>query len=285
MRFSYPFPELAKEVEKRKGKQAQEGEEVQGKGGVEGEQGASSVALQARRIFDGLSFEVEPGSTVALVGPSGCGKSTITRLLLRFYDVDGGSVRINGQDVRDVERKSVAGHVGVVPQDTVLFNDTVRNNIAYGRLGCSEEQIDTAAQDARLELALSRMPAGLDTVVGERGLKLSGGEKQRVSVARAMLADKPILICDEATSSMDAETERYVMSALRELSRGRTSILIAHRLHTVQFADKIVVIDGGRVAEEGTHAELMRREGGLYRGLWRQQQQRGREENGALTSD
>ena len=156
----------------------------------------------------------------------------------------------------------------------MLFNDTVASNIAYGRIGCSEEEVKAAARDARLQVALERMPAGMNTVVGERGLKLSGGEKQRVSVARAMLADKPILICDEATSSMDAETERYVMGALRELSRGRTSILIAHRLHTVQFADKIVVINEGCVAEEGTHDELMKMEGGVYRGLWRQQQQR-----------
>ncbi|KAA0163285.1 hypothetical protein FNF28_04343 [Cafeteria roenbergensis] len=224
-----------------------------------------------RRILDSLDLHVPAGSTVGVVGPSGCGKSTLVRLLFRFYDPQAGSVRIDGQDLREVALPSVRRAIGVVPQDTVLFNDTLRHNVRYGDPGASIEDVDRAVELAELTPFVSGLPQGLDTMVGERGLKLSGGEKQRVSLARAMLKNAPILLCDEATSALDTRTEASVMGALRRLAEDRTTLLIAHRLSTVQAADNIVVLNHGRVAESGSHGALLSR-GGLYASMWQQQQ-------------
>ncbi|WP_284266059.1 ABCB family ABC transporter ATP-binding protein/permease [Roseicyclus amphidinii] len=224
----------------------------------------------ARPILKGLSFRVAPGETVALVGPSGSGKSTIGRLLFRFYDVTGGGIRIDGQDLREITQDSLHGAIGVVPQDTVLFNDTIRYNIAYGRAEATEEEIVAAAKAARIHEFILSLPEGYDTAVGERGLKLSGGEKQRVGIARTLLKDPPILLLDEATSALDTETERDIQSELKMMGQGRSVITIAHRLSTVVEADQILVLAAGEIVEQGTHDALLAK-GGRYAAMWARQ--------------
>jgi ATP-binding cassette subfamily B protein len=224
-----------------------------------------------RPILKGVSFVVPAGHTLAIVGATGSGKSTIARLLYRFYDVDGGRIAIDGQDIRDVTQESLRAAIGIVPQDTVLFNDTIRYNIGYGRVGASEAEIEAAAQQAAIADFIRRLPDGWLTVVGERGLKLSGGEKQRVAIARAVLKQPAIMIFDEATSALDSGTERQVQAALTEVSRRRTTLVIAHRLSTIVDADEIIVLDQGEVAERGRHAELLAK-AGRYAELWNRQQ-------------
>ena len=226
----------------------------------------------ARPILKGVSLNVRSGENVALVGPSGSGKSTIGRLLFRFYDVTDGAVRIDGQDVRDVTQDSLHDAIGVVPQDTVLFNDTIRYNIAYGRANATEDDITAAARAAQIHDFILSLPEGYDTMVGERGLKLSGGEKQRVGIARTLLKNPPILILDEATSALDSETEASIQGALKLAGEGRTVITIAHRLSTIADADRIVVLENGQVVEEGTHDSLLASHG-RYATLWNRQMQ------------
>ena len=224
-----------------------------------------------RQILKGVSITAEPGKTVAIVGSTGSGKSTIGRLLFRFYDVQGGALRIDGQDVRSVTQDSLHAAIGVVPQDTVLFNDTIRYNIAYGRDNASQEEIEAAARAAQIHEFIESLPEGYETAVGERGLKLSGGEKQRVGIARTLLKNPPILLLDEATSALDTETEQDIKDALRAAGEGRTVLTIAHRLSTVAEADQIVVLEQGEVIERGTHEDLLAR-GGRYAMLWNRQQ-------------
>ncbi|SFM11723.1 ABCB family ABC transporter ATP-binding protein/permease [Shimia aestuarii] len=223
-----------------------------------------------RPILHGVSLEVPGGQTVAIVGASGSGKSTIGRLLFRFYDVNGGALRIDGQDVRDVTQESLHDAIGVVPQDTVLFNDTIRYNIAYGRDGASHSEIVEAARAAQIHDFIESLPEGYDTMVGERGLKLSGGEKQRVGIARTLLKNPPLLLLDEATSALDTETEQEIKGALARAGQGRTVITIAHRLSTIAEADQIIVLEQGVIKERGTHTELLDR-GGRYAQLWQRQ--------------
>lgn len=223
-----------------------------------------------REILKGLSFRAAPGETVALVGPSGAGKSTVGRLLFRFYDVTSGAIRIDGQDIRAVTQASLHAAIGVVPQDTVLFNDTIGYNIGYGAGDASFEEVERAARAARIADFIRALPEGYDTQVGERGLKLSGGEKQRVGIARTLLKNPPVLILDEATSALDTQTEEAIRASLAELGRGRTVLTIAHRLSTVVDADRILVIDAGRVVEQGRHGELLA-QGGLYAAMWARQ--------------
>ena len=223
-----------------------------------------------RPILRDVAFTIQPGQTVAVVGPSGAGKSTIARLLFRFYDVTGGAVRIDGQDLRDVTQASVRRAIGVVPQDTVLFNDTIGYNIAYGRDDATRAEVEAAARAARIHDFISTLPEGYDTVVGERGLKLSGGEKQRVAIARTILKNPPILILDEATSALDTATEREIQAELASLSKGRSVLMIAHRLSTVVEADEILVLEDGRVAERGSHDALLAQHG-RYAALWQRQ--------------
>ncbi len=230
-----------------------------------------------RTILDRLSFEVPAGANVAVVGPSGAGKSTIARLLFRFYDPQSGRILIDGQDIAEVQQASVRAAIGIVPQDSVLFNDTLAYNIAYGAHGASEEQVERAARDAALMPLVERLPDRFETRVGERGLKLSGGEKQRVAIARTLVKDPPILLLDEATSALDTRTEKEILATLERLERGRTTIAIAHRLSTIADADRILVLDHGRLAESGTHHELLTA-GGLYADMWAQQAAERREQ-------
>jgi ATP-binding cassette subfamily B protein len=225
----------------------------------------------ARQILHGISFEIPPGKTVAVVGPSGAGKSTLARLLYRFYDVQGGRITIDGQDIRQVTQASLRQAIGIVPQDTVLFNDTVGYNIAYGRPGATREQIEAAAKAAHIHHFIAATPLGYDTMVGERGLKLSGGEKQRIAIARTLLKNPPLLIFDEATSALDSANERAIQAELKAVSQGKTALVIAHRLSTVVDAHQIVVLDAGRVVERGSHTELLAL-GGRYAQMWRLQQ-------------
>nr|WP_321456791.1 ABC transporter ATP-binding protein/permease [uncultured Cohaesibacter sp.] len=225
---------------------------------------------EARPILKGVSFEVPAGKTVAIVGPSGAGKSTISRLLFRFYDVSGGAISIDGQDLRDVQQLSLRQNIGMVPQDTVLFNDTLLYNIGYGRPSASREEIEEAARMAQISDFVKSLPDGFDTEVGERGLKLSGGEKQRVAIARTILKAPPILVLDEATSALDSHTEQEIQAALDEVSQNRTTLVIAHRLSTVIGADEIIVLEAGKIKERGRHSELLA-QGGLYASMWDRQ--------------
>jgi ABC-type transport system involved in Fe-S cluster assembly fused permease/ATPase subunit len=226
----------------------------------------------ARPILKNISFEVPAGKTIAIVGPSGAGKSTISRILFRFYDISGGSVTIDGQDIRDVTQDSLRRAIGMVPQDTVLFNDTIRYNIAYGCGGCTQAEVENAARMAQIDSFIKTLPQGYDSMVGERGLKLSGGEKQRVAIARTILKNPPILILDEATSALDSHTEREIQIALDAVSQNRTTLVIAHRLSTVIKADQIIVLEQGQIIERGTHLELLGKNG-LYASLWNRQRE------------
>jgi ATP-binding cassette subfamily B protein len=230
-----------------------------------------------RTILKGVSFTVPAGRRLAIVGSSGAGKSTISRLLFRYYDVNEGVVEIDGQDVRAVTQATLRAAIGIVPQDTVLFNDTIYHNIAYGRPSASPAEVERAARLARIHDFIASTPEGYETKVGERGLKLSGGEKQRVAIARTILKDPPILVLDEATSSLDTRTEKEIQASLDEVARGRTTLVIAHRLSTVVDADEIVVLEDGRVVERGRHAELLARRG-VYADMWRRQQEDARRE-------
>ena len=225
-----------------------------------------------RPILKGISFEVPAGRSIAIVGPSGAGKSTISRLLYRFYEVTGGRILIDGQDIRLVTQASLRGAIGMVPQDTVLFNDTVRYNIRYGRWEATDEEVEEAARLAQIDAFIRASPKGYETEVGERGLKLSGGEKQRVAIARTILKGPPILLLDEATSALDSYTEKEIQDALDRVAKNRTTLTIAHRLSTVVDADEIIVLDAGEIVERGTHQELLAR-GGLYAGMWNRQRE------------
>ncbi|MBL8448233.1 MAG: ATP-binding cassette domain-containing protein, partial [Zoogloeaceae bacterium] len=242
--------------------------------------GPATVEFQAvgfaydpkRSILFDVSFAIPAGHTVAVVGHSGSGKSTLARLLYRFYDVQAGAVRVNGVDVRGLTQASLRAAIGIVPQDTVLFNDTLLYNIQYGRPEASREEVEAAARAAQLEGFIQRLPDGYETRVGERGLKLSGGEKQRVAIARALLKNPAILIFDEATSALDSKTEKAIQAQLDQAALGRTALVIAHRLSTVMNADRILVLDQGRVIEQGTHAALVDA-GGAYAQMWALQQE------------
>jgi ATP-binding cassette subfamily B protein len=225
----------------------------------------------ARPILHDVSFDIPPGKTVAVVGPSGAGKSTLARLLYRFYDIHSGAITIDGQELRSVTQSSLRAAIGIVPQDTVLFNDTVEYNIAYGRVGATRAEVEAVAMAAHIHGFISGTPKGYDTMVGERGLKLSGGEKQRVAIARTLLKNPPVLIFDEATSALDSANERAIQAELKSVSQGKTALVIAHRLSTVVDAHEIVVLEAGRVVERGPHAELLAKDG-RYAQMWRLQQ-------------
>ena len=244
------------------------------------EVGAGGVAFRGvnfaydaeRPIIRDLSFEVPAGHTVAIVGPSGAGKSTISRLLYRFYELTGGSIEIDGQDIADVTQSSLRAAIGMVPQDTVLFNDTIRYNIRYGRPDAGDGEVEEAAMLAQVHDFVTGLPQGYDAMVGERGLKLSGGEKQRVSIARTILKGPPILMLDEATSALDTLTEKEIQAALRTVSKGRTTLVIAHRLSTVIDADEIIVLEEGRIVERGKHEDLLKAHG-VYETMWNRQRE------------
>jgi ATP-binding cassette subfamily B protein len=254
---------------------------------IEDEPGARPLAVSAgvirfdnvafayeadRPILKGISFEVPAGRTVAVVGPSGAGKSTISRLLYRFYDLSGGRISIDGQDIARVTQKSLREQIGMVPQDTVLFNDTIRYNIRYGRWEASDAEVEEAARLAQIDGFIRMSPKGYETEVGERGLKLSGGEKQRVAIARTILKGPPILVLDEATSALDSHTEKEIQDALERVSKGRTTLVIAHRLSTIVGADEIIVLSQGQIVERGTHYALLAK-GGLYASMWNRQRE------------
>jgi len=230
-----------------------------------------------RQILFDVTFEIGAGKTVAVVGPSGSGKSTLSRLLFRFYDVSAGRITVNGQDIRDVAQKSLRAAIAIVPQDTVLFNDTIFYNIAYGDPDASRDQVIAAARAAHIHDFIESLPDGYETAVGERGLKLSGGEKQRVAIARALLKNPQILIFDEATSALDSKSEKAIQAELDRIAASRTTLLIAHRLSTVVHADEILVLEHGRIEERGSHRELLAR-GGTYASMWALQQERAQAE-------
>ncbi|MGO4675974.1 ABC transporter ATP-binding protein [Bosea sp. 2YAB26] len=228
--------------------------------------GVSFAYQTGRPVLSGIDLHIKPGETIAFVGPSGAGKTTICSLLPRFYEVSGGSITIDGIDIRDMTLASLRGQIGIVQQDVFLFAGTMRENIAYGRLEASEAEIVEAARRARLDEVIAAMPDGLDTIIGERGVKLSGGQKQRLAIARIFLRNPPILILDEATSALDTQTERAIQQSLADLSQGRTTLMIAHRLATIRDADRIVVVDSTGIAEQGSHADLVKADG-IYRRL------------------
>ena len=223
-----------------------------------------------RPILKGVSFTVKPGKRVAIVGPSGSGKTTISRLLFRFYDPVSGAVRLDGQDLRDVTQASVRAAIGVVPQDTVMFNSTIGYNIGYGRNGASQDDIAAASKMASIDQFIASLPDGYDTMVGERGLKLSGGEKQRVAIARAILKKPSIFLFDEATSALDSRTEKEIQHALDTVSKSQTTLVIAHRLSTIVNADEVIVLAKGKIIERGTHRQLLSQKG-LYAQMWERQ--------------
>jgi len=225
-----------------------------------------------RSILKDVSFRVPAGHTLAIVGPSGAGKSTISRILYRFYDIAQGRVLIDGQDIRNVTQASLRAAIGMVPQDTVLFNDTIRYNIRYGKPSATDAEVEAAAAHAQIGDFIASLPKGYDTMVGERGLKLSGGEKQRVAIARTILKNPPILLLDEATSALDTHTEKEIQQALKGISKNRTTLIIAHRLSTVVDADEIIVLDKGHIAERGKHDELLARNG-KYAAMWNRQRE------------
>ena len=225
-----------------------------------------------RIILKDISFKVLPGKTVAIVGASGGGKSTISRLLFRFYDVNSGTIQIDGQEIRDVTQQSLRASIGIVPQDTVLFNDTIGYNILYGSPDATEQEVQRVAEMARIDNFIKSLPQGYETMVGERGLKLSGGEKQRVAIARTILKNPEILLFDEATSALDSNTEKEIQASLQEVSKNRTTLVIAHRLSTIVDADEILILKDGLIIERGLHKELLDK-GGEYASMWRRQQE------------
>jgi ABC-type transport system involved in Fe-S cluster assembly fused permease/ATPase subunit len=257
------------------------GREIDDKQGAETlPEGAGEIAFNAvnfgyeenRQILHDVSFKVKAGQKVAIVGPSGAGKSTISRILFRFYDVNSGTVTIDGKNIEDVTQRSLRAAIGIVPQDTVLFNDTILYNVGYGRPEASEAEIREAARLASIDKFIEKLPEGYDTMVGERGLKLSGGEKQRVAIARTILKGPRILLFDEATSALDSHTEREIQESLKEVSKDRTTLVIAHRLSTVVDADEIIVLDAGRIVEKGSHQALLD-QNGQYADMWARQQE------------
>ncbi len=265
-------------------KDAPDAKALQIKGGALSFQDVHFGYEPERPILKGISFDIAPGETLAVVGPSGAGKSTLARLIFRFYDVTSGAVAIDGQDIRKLTQNSLRAAIGIVPQDTVLFNDTIGYNVAYGRDGANEAEVENAARGASIHDFIVAQPKGYETEVGERGLKLSGGEKQRVAIARTLLKDPPILILDEATSALDSRTEADIQTTLHAVAERRTTIIIAHRLSTIVDADAIIVLEDGQIVERGTHAELVAKNG-LYAEMWSRQQSEREGEDAIETAD